>query len=484
MRATAGGGEGSPRGLLLPPDQALGAALSRWLLRGLLLGSLVGLATPRAQAHAKPGAHADVRINVTRSAVRVEALMNLRFVEGIVNWNRVIRDEVAPAEEEAGRQVLMEFFGGPMAGPRPAVLNRPNSVAVDSVRIQPVLVEFRVQRPAPETRPGFVEVAQARWQQVWMVVEYPCKTPPRTVSLIWGTYPRNFLATERDLAPLSEVEAILVADGETLPLVFREQEPEFTWHASGIPLQERFQKVPAAPPVAFGTFPALTLALGLSGVVAGVLARRRTLSPSGARGTRILALGLLAVAALVWPIGRLPLPAWLSPAPPLPSAAAARGIFQPLHANIYRAFDYTTEGEIYDALAQSVDGPLLGKTYDDIYRSLILQEEGGALCRVKSVALHQAKVESITHRPPLRVPEIVLDARWTVEGVVYHWGHSHARLNEYRARYTVASTASGWRIVGVEPLEQHRIDPDQPVATPGAGPGPGISPETPAEATP
>jgi hypothetical protein len=40
-------------------------------------------------------------------------------------------------------------------------------------------------------------------------------------------------------------------------------------------------------------------------------------------------------------------------------------------------------------------------------------------------------------------------------------------LNEYRARYTVAAAASGWRIVGVEPLEQHRVDPDKPVATPG-----------------
>lgn len=482
MTATATGEYGWHYGRPLRPDNLPASALSRSRLGALLLCCFVGLATPRALAHAKPGAHADVRVNVSRSAVRVEALMNLRFVEGIVNWSRVVRDEVAPAEEEAGRKVLMEFFGGPMAGPQPAVLNRPNSVTVDSVPIQPVFVEFRIQRPAPETRPGFIEVAQALWQQVWMVVEYPCKAPPRSVSLVWGTYPRNFLATERDSAPLSEVEAILVADGETLPVVFREQEPEFTWHASGVPLEARFQKVPPAAPAARGTFPALSLALGVVGAIAGMFAWRKAASPTRTQGARILAMGLLAAAAVVWPMGRLPKPEWLSPPPPLPSTAAALEIFQPLHANIYRAFDYTTESEIYDALAQSVDGPLLGKTYDDIYRSLILQEEGGALCRVKSVAMIHAKVESITHRAPNHVPEIVLDARWTVEGVVYHWGHSHVRWNEYRARYTVAAVASGWRIVGVEPLEQHRVDPDQPGATPGTDSG--TSPKTAAEATP
>jgi hypothetical protein len=467
MRATETGGDVWHDGPLLRPENPRPSALSRSLLGALLLCCIVGPAAPRALAHAKPGAHADVRINVTRSAVRVEALMNLRFVEGIVNWSRVVRDEVAPAEEEAGRKVLMEFFGGPMAGPQPAVLNRPTAVTVDSVPILPVLVEFRIQRPAPETRPGFIEVAQALWQQVWIVVEYPCKASPRSVSLVWGTYPRNFLATERDSAPLSEVEAILVADGETLPVVFREQEPEFTWHASGVPLEARFQKVPPAAPTEVGTFPAPSLVLGVAGVLAGMFAWRYTASSVWTRCARFLAVGLLAAAAVVWPVGRLPKPAWLNPPPPLPSTAAALGIFQPLHANIYRAFDYTTESEIYDALAQSVDGPLLGKTYDDIYRSLILQEEGGALCRVKSVSLISAKVESVTHRAPRRAPEIVLDARWTVEGVVYHWGHSHARLNEYRARYTVAAAASGWRIVGVEPLEQHRVDPDKPGATPG-----------------
>ena len=64
----------------------------------------------------------------------------------------------------------------------------------------------------------------------------------------------------------------------------------------------------------------------------------------------------------------------------------------------------------------------------------------------------------------------IVNARWQVEGVVYHWGHSHSRLNEYRARYTVASVSQGWRIVGVEPLEQRRVDPVVPAALPKPSP--------------
>lgn len=435
-----------------------------------LLGLLIFLSATRVLGHAKPGAHADVRFSITRSAVRMEALMNLRFAEGLVNWSRSVRDEVAPEEEAAGRAALLEYFGGPRTGGAPVVVNRPNSVTIDGVPTQPLLVEFRVVRPAPETRPGFVEVAQAQWQQVLVVVEYPCKTPPRSVGLVWGTYPRDFLASDRDLAPLSEVEAILIAEGETSPITFREHEPEYVWHASATPLEARFQKVPSASAQTLRTLPALSLSLIAVGILAGATLYFR--APTHRRRTvffaTVLSASLLAVWA--WPLGRTALPGWLNPRPPLPSPSEALAIFQPLQANIYRAFDYTAESEIYDALARSVDGPLLAKTYDDIYRSLILHEEGGALCRVKSVHPVSTEIEAIAVDPDRHAPQLTLQARWRVEGVVYHWGHSHSRINEYRARYTVATVAAGWRITGIEPMEQRRVESEAPAALPKSDP--------------
>jgi hypothetical protein len=58
-----------------------------------------------------------------------------------------------------------------------------------------------------------------------------------------------------------------------------------------------------------------------------------------------------------------------------------------------------------------------------------------------------------------------------VTGAVFHWGHSHTRTNEYKARYTVIGTDEGWRISASRVLEQSRIDgvPGDPggVFTPG-----------------
>jgi len=324
---------------------------------------LLWLALPRAGAHAKPGAHADVRFSITRSAVRVEALMNLRFAEGLVNWSRSVRDEVAADEEAPGRAALLEYFGGPRTGSMPVVVNRPNALVIDGVLTPPVLKEFRILRPAAETRPGFVEVAQALWQQVLVVVEYPCQAPPRSVSFVWGTYPRDFLAPDRDVAPLSEVEAILVADGETRSIIFRETEPEYVWHAAAIPLAERFQPVPAAIPVPLTTWPVLSVAMGLAGGILWFGWAGRT--PGVQRRPRGVGLALVTTVlmAVTWPVGRVAVPDWVRRPATLPGHAEALAIFQPLHANIYRAFDYTDEGEIYDALARSVDGALLARTY-------------------------------------------------------------------------------------------------------------------------
>ena len=57
--------------------------------------------------------------------------------------------------------------------------------------------------------------------------------------------------------------------------------------------------------------------------------------------------------------------------------------------------------------------------------------------------------------------------RWQVDGAVFHWGHSHWRTNEYRARYTVGATDDGWRILEDEVLEQRRVDAG-PLPAPGA----------------
>jgi hypothetical protein len=412
-----------------------------------------------AHAHPKPGAHADVRLSVDKDAVRVECLMNLRFVEQLVVWDRAVRDEIAPNEESEGRRALEQYFAAaePATGDR-FVIDKRNRVRVDGTEVRPRLAEFRVLRPTPESRPGFVDVAAAMLPQVLVKLEYSLAVPPRSVSFVWGAYPRDFLAQDRDLAPIADIEAVLFARGDIVPVVFKESEPEFVWHAPAGDPSSRFLPVPtlAAAPVKHSRTIWVALAVLIPGglLVLSAVRHRRSRVASLTLAGGLAAVGLY---AMLRPVPRTP----------LPTPAEAVAIFEPLHANIYRAFDATNEPEIYDALARSVDGPLLDSVYDAIYRSLVMHEEGGALSRVKALIPLESRADAVRHDAE---GDAVLDftASWRVEGIVYHWGHSHTRLNEYRASYRVESRPQGWRITAVEPLEQRRIEiaPEVPLSFP------------------
>ena len=97
--------------------------------------------------------------------------------------------------------------------------------------------------------------------------------------------------------------------------------------------------------------------------------------------------------------------------------------------NVYRAFDYHSESDIYDALARSVQGDLLADLYLKIKQGLIMQEQGGAVARVQEVKV--IKAEPVEGKSQNGFAERVT---WQVEGTVEHWGHIHLRVNEYSRR--------------------------------------------------
>jgi hypothetical protein len=108
-------------------------------------------------------------------------------------------------------------------------------------------------------------------------------------------------------------------------------------------------------------------------------------------------------------------------------------------------------------LARSVSGDLLDSVYMEITRGLMLEDHGGTLCRVKSVNPVEERLENV--RECGGVCEFEVTSRWRVTGWVHHWGHTHERLNEYVARYTVRAQPEGWRIVASQTLEHLRFDP-------------------------
>jgi hypothetical protein len=157
---------------------------------------------------------------------------------------------------------------------------------------------------------------------------------------------------------------------------------------------------------------------------------------------------------------RTPVYHWENPgAPSLPAVTAvsvgmkSRGaVAESLLRNIYRAFDYHGESEIYDALARSVQGDLLAELYLKIRQSLVMQEQGGAVARVQSV-----KVVKAEPAEGGRQSAFTERLTWQVEGTVEHWGHIHLRVNEYSADLEIGPADGAWKIKGMNVSRQSQV---------------------------
>jgi hypothetical protein len=119
--------------------------------------------------------------------------------------------------------------------------------------------------------------------------------------------------------------------------------------------------------------------------------------------------------------------------------------------NIYRAFDYREEEQIYDVLAQSVTGDLLRQIYLETRRGLVLANQGGARAKVKQIELIELSVETAGGGG------LEATATWNVSGSVGHWGHIHQRSNRYRAELGLRPEGKSWKLSRMTLLEEERL---------------------------
>jgi hypothetical protein len=141
---------------------------------------------------------------------------------------------------------------------------------------------------------------------------------------------------------------------------------------------------------------------------------------------------------------------WLSRSAVVSQDGAAE-IVSGLLDNVYRAFDFREEEQIYDVLSRSVDGELLTRTYLETRRGLELTNQGGARAKVKTIEVVALEAE------PAEAGSFRARATWNVAGSVGHWGHVHERANRYRADLRVAPVDGEWKLVELEILEEERI---------------------------
>ncbi len=131
------------------------------------------------------------------------------------------------------------------------------------------------------------------------------------------------------------------------------------------------------------------------------------------------------------------------------SQAGKQAIGQ-LLTNVYRAFDLREDEQVYDALAKSVDGPLLRDLYLRVKRSLIMAEQGGALAHIESVQVEQlSRADGGDGR--------TLEVTWLATSTAEHWGHLHKRTSQYRARLSLVTVDGAWKLARFQLLDEKRL---------------------------
>ncbi len=216
----------------------------------------------------------------------------------------------------------------------------------------------------------------------------------------------------------------------------------------------RVEEIIVSESISTKQIPAITVLCVLVLTIMYLRFFQRQRSETSVRTVLILSFVLSGIALLTFPFLRINIPVPGVVATSLNNEEASV-LINELLKNVYRAFDFREEGDIYDKLALSVSGDLLEQIYLQNRKSFAIKKAGGAQAKVKKIEVIDVDMERVKGR------EITfrLNTRWTAMGSVGHWGHVHMRKNYYDALITVSAIDGRWKITDLELLQETRIDP-------------------------
>lgn len=417
-----------------------------------LLGLALAAATS-ALAGAHPGINVSLKIQISDEEIRFESLLSADYIRQLSSDQGLALPR--PLEQDGGYVLASEADAAAMRAALDAVVTPRAGAAVDGLEIKPLLREVGY---VPPTGVMGLPGADLMPPDVTATLVFPTKGRPRQAALTWRLFPEDQTRALFGMPTALEVVAELDAYDENKLVVFSDEEPEIIWHAPRGAARERVWPVVAELKPKTVDLPAASAAASAAAglVVLCALARR-----GRASAVRWATAGAAALAGSVGAyalrgVALVPFtPPWAAARTP-PTAEEARQVFETLQRNVYRAFEYKTESDIYDVLAQSVDGPLLDAVYNEVHQSLVLRDQGGAVARIKQVDTLATDVLNIGEDEAGRIA-VQCSARWQVQGSVFHWGHLHSRTNEYSALYTLATAGEAWKITAVQVLSHKRI---------------------------
>ena len=407
--------------------------------------------------HPADGPDADVRVFIDEDAVRVQIVVNLVFLDMMMSAPHEREDWVDPVEYDTVREAMFDYF------------SRVNAVRANGVELEARDEGFEIGEPEMSLLPLFARFGMKALFKLRISLDYPLESAAREVELVWGAYPPDIIAAApgEEPSPL-QITAQLSALGEETLIFFRADEPSHVWTNTGDKRESRFLALPELGAAAgSGGLPLLSATLiGLWVLLALWV---HLAAHGGRRLVWLAAPAVLVTATLTSGMAQVSAPGFSVEALDDGTAdtAYAEELFEALHQNMYRAFDYRDVDKVYDALERSVAGELLEELFTDVYDSLVLHDDGGAVCRIKEVTPLKTEVLGSEERDG--VQHLDIEAHWQVFGAVFHWGHSHTRTIEKKARYTLRNGEDGWRISAHEMLDFNITETD-PGVPPAAAP--------------
>ncbi|KPK50970.1 MAG: hypothetical protein AMJ63_13400 [Myxococcales bacterium SG8_38_1] len=374
--------------------------------------------------------------------VRHEILTRVKDLEQWMDLGLRGKRYIEPDELEPLKQRIGEFL-----------LAR-NPVRVDGRNLKPILdrtnyVQVGLFGIRLVERPQRLEITGA---MVGVIITYLTDALPKEVTVDWDLF------TPR----IQRVPAFSIDPAGPLPTFVTPDDSRHRW--------QNFLKNYTPPTVVAtaveGSLPMFTLPLASLVCVLALIALtwatlRRARRARPVRVQAIACLVLVVAAVALYPVAQISIARPALTAPPLEDAQAQR-VLASLLRNVYRAFDFRAESDVYDKLAISVSGDLLADIYLQNRRSFAIQRAGGAQAKIKSVEIQEAVAERLDDRPLA----YSIKGDWAAQGTVGHWGHVHTRRNRYDAVVTVEAVDGVWKITDLEVLEEQRVDPTQ---GPGAG---------------
>lgn len=369
-------------------------------------------------------------IYITDYEVRHEILVPLATLASIFQIDRADESWLEIDEQDAAREGVKKYFG------------TGNPVTIDGVEVQPVferidfhsldLRDFAMHAPAKR-----ISMASGR---VGLIMTYSTKGTPTNVKVKWTKFSPAMLKVRSVVFAFEKVEKTRFSRFANKNVYEwnnpgREPRPEISTIAASLPPKPEL----TIRPVAY------------SGLGVGLLLFLAGLRKFGWKAGAVLLVGV-GTAVATWSQTSTVDQPFSEPTPV--ADADARRVFETLHRNVYRAFDYGTEDEVYDALAASVSGELLKEVYLNIRKSLEVREQGGAIARISEVSYMPGER---VHDEHLTWPSFRFRSNWTVAGTIEHWGHIHERANQFDGIFTIELKEDAWKITGFEVVDEKRV---------------------------